>query len=79
MSLASPLDSPEHRPVVCSSCGHAMLQALGVPRTAEEMERFFGIREACTQWECPRCFGKVFVGVDTRTVYPWRHPIGWGG
>lgn len=65
------------RPVFCTGCGHAMLQALGAPRTAEEMERFFAIQEACTQWECPQCFSKVFVGVQTRATYPWRDPTGW--
>ena len=72
------LDSGENRTVVCPSCGHGMVQALGEPRTAEEMERFFRIPEACTQWECPQCFGKIFLGEETGATYPWRHPIGWG-
>jgi hypothetical protein len=69
--------SQQNQRVLCSGCGHAMLQTLGVPRSAEDMERFFGLPEACTQWECPHCFAKVFIGMDTCRTYPWREPIGW--
>jgi hypothetical protein len=64
--------------VLCPECRTPMLQALGIPRPPEEMGRYFGISESCTQWECPRCFQKLFVGVDTQTTYPWRDPVGWG-
>ncbi len=65
--------------VGCPACGHRMLKVLGVARPAADMLRFFEIPEACTQWECPRCFSKVFVGVDSGNTYPWRDPVGWGG
>ncbi len=61
----------------CPNCGSTMLKALGVARSANEMEQFFGIAESCTQWECPRCFHKLFIGTSTGNTYPWRDPLGW--
>ena len=69
--------SGSRQTVLCAGCGVEMLQALGAPRSAQEMETYFEIPEACTQWECPRCFSKLFIGVDTQSIYPWRDPVGW--